>query len=164
MLAVFLHHMHQTMWFMRFFFGLMGLSLMLAGCQDSDASAVPPPNVPKPPERTYNFVISHLTDTKLELRPGMQVRIRAEGQINFGLFAGTASPDGTDASLIQRYNFIQEAFHGALIYRINGGAWRKAGASTEFVVRDAGTLFLEVNDKDQANNSGSFYVRVILSE
>lgn len=75
----------------------------------------------------------------------------------------SAGPEGTFAvdSWLTDYTFVKEWGHESLIVRIGStGNTIYIGKGTTFTAPNQGALWVGVNDKDPANNGGSFSVTI----
>ncbi|PYS91837.1 MAG: hypothetical protein DMF64_10890 [Acidobacteria bacterium] len=113
------------------------------------------------------YYVNDFVETRIFIRRGDKVKIRASGEVSFGPIAGSAGPEGISArenSFLQNYNHMREFPHGCLIGRVHeqgdDTGWDKIGKYIEFTSEAAGVLELDVNDADPKNNEGKFEVEV----
>ena len=103
-------------------------------------------------------------DTGIPIKRGDGVIIRANGVVTFGVFAGKGGPEGI--SFNPEYNYFQNIPHGCLIGRVRNTledhGWAYIGKGTAWMPDYAGSLELNVNDKDPGNNIGQFKVEIII--
>lgn len=107
-------------------------------------------------------------DTNIEVSPGMQFEIIAEGSIDIGGGYRGVGPDGERRAQVSTSRYpVQDAGVGALLAKIryrNGGdsnilvVGRQGGGTVE--QGEYGRLLLGINDDYFRDNSGSFTVRV----
>lgn len=127
------------------------------------------------------FYVNSYVNTGIEITRGDTVRIAASGVVTFGFTAGSGGPEGvnwcydayydfetgeTDCADYNPYSYLQDEYHGSLLYRINSGNdgdWLYAGVGRQGVAISSGVLELNVNDNDTANNKGKFKVDVEVS-
>ncbi len=99
---------------------------------------------------------STLFSTDIYVYEGDIVKIKASGRIKFGVWAGSAGPEGLPSGFTM-YNRVRGAKHGALLCRIGSeGEWYIVGRDLSFTAEKSGYLKLIVNDADISNNSGEF--------
>lgn len=118
------------------------------------------------------YSVPGLTRVTLErIRQGDKVRISTDGSIRVGQFVGNSTPEGKTSGVLglslEQYNIVPSFPHGALMYRFaTDNKWRLCGRGFDFVSASNGPLdiIFQVNDNDQANNSGSYTVRVLVEE
>lgn len=107
-------------------------------------------------------------DTGIEVTPGMQFEITAEGTIDIGGGYRGVGPDGETRARVSTSRYpVQDAGVGALLTKIR---YRNGGDSNILVVGrvgggtvdqgEYGRLLLGINDDYLRDNSGSFTVRV----
>lgn len=107
-------------------------------------------------------------DTGIEVQPGMQFEIIAEGTIDIGAGYRSVGPDGERRAQVSTSRYpVQDAGVGALLTKIR---YRNGGDSNILVVgrqgggtvdqNEYGRLMLGINDDYLRDNSGSFTVRV----
>lgn len=107
-------------------------------------------------------------DTGIEVTPGMQFEIIAEGTIDIGGGYRSVGPDGERRAQVSTSRYpVQDAGVGALLTKIR---YRNGGDSNILVVGrqgggtvdqgEYGRLMLGINDDYLRDNSGSFTVRV----
>jgi hypothetical protein len=102
------------------------------------------------------------TDTGLTLRAGESFRVAPTGRVSFARAGDTvAEPDG-NASYRNEQFPVPDMPAGALIGKIgvNGRPFAVGSAPEPFQLRQAGRLYLGVNDTIFDDNSGSFRVTV----
>jgi hypothetical protein len=108
------------------------------------------------------YYVNNYVNTRILIRRGDKVMVKASGRVNFGLLAGSGGPEGVDFGT--DYNYISVCEHGCLIGRIHapGGdeGWACIGNETEEISERTGILELDVNDNDPDNNKGKFIVEV----
>jgi hypothetical protein len=105
-------------------------------------------------------------DTGIDLRAGDQVTITATGNVTAGRRAGVVSADGGRVSAVFSTYPVPSAGVGALIGYIvqaNGQTTQPflIGSQSTFTVPVDGRLYLQVNDDNYADNSGSFSARIV---
>ena len=103
-------------------------------------------------------------DTQIDLSPGDRVNITATGEVQFQMQAPNG-PDGQSRAWMDllRALPVNSAGRGALVARIGNGdisAPFLVGASREFQVRQAGRLFLGINQLASDAPSGTFKVKL----
>jgi hypothetical protein len=118
---------------------------------------------PKSYNETISFVKEYTvigkTSTRVYLNKGDKVKIKASGEVSYGLFAGSGGPRGIRG--FEQYNIIRNLPHGCLIATIGeGGAWYYIGNEATIEADKDGFLKLYVNDTDPGNNTGKFIVMV----
>lgn len=118
-------------------------------------------------DEVHNFPINSFTKTDVKVDPGDVVFIKATGSIKVGPWVGHSGPNGRMSGVggadLSFYNIVENLNHAALMYRISGDStWHFAGEELEFYVQGSGFLEFQVNDRDQANNSGTYQVKIIL--
>jgi hypothetical protein len=112
-------------------------------------------------------------DTGIDLRAGDQVTITATGNVTAGRKAGVVSADGGRVSAGAVFGAsaypVPSAGVGALIGYIvqpNGQASQPfaVGSQSTFTTPVEGRLYLQVNDDNYSDNSGSFSARIVYPE
>ena len=101
-------------------------------------------------------VSSYSNHTRVFLKKGNIITLKASGEITLGPFAGTTGPEGIEGFTL--YNFVQEFKQGSLLGKIGDGEWFLVGNGQTITCQDSGDLQLVVNDNDPSNNTGYFYV------
>ena len=102
-------------------------------------------------------VNSYTQFTEIFVKKGDKVFLKANGKIGLGMWAGEATPNGIEG--FQNYSEVADLKHGSLIGKIGkDGKWFLVGRYNSTIAEENGRLFLQVNDKDPSNNSGSFIV------
>ena len=101
-------------------------------------------------------VSSYSNHTRVFLKKGNIVTLKASGEITLGPFAGTTGPEGIEGYTL--YNFVQGFKQGSLLGKIGDGEWFLVGNGQTITCQESGDLQLVVNDNDPSNNSGYFYV------
>jgi serine/threonine protein kinase len=113
--------------------------------------------------------------TGLRLVRGQQLSLSATGQIIYGYESTNCTgypltdPDGNRTSSVTGLSCGQKFDSnpampspgspvGSLLWRISDSGWSEAGASTEIVAPEAGTLYLAVNDDTPQDNDRFFTV------
>lgn len=101
------------------------------------------------------------TDTGIEVQAQQRLVVNASGEVLAGADNKT-SPDGFASRPEWReYNVVAEAHHMALIGKIGTtGKPFLVGAAFRGPAPATGRLFLGINDRDVANNKGSFKATV----
>ncbi len=97
------------------------------------------------------------TTTKIYLKKGQKINLRADGYIRLGMFSVDCYANGIDGFT---WNNIEEKFrHGALIGKIGENSdWELVGRGTTLYAYQDGYLELLINDSIPGDNSGSFTV------
>jgi hypothetical protein len=106
--------------------------------------------------RVYN----HLPTT-VQVRQGDKINVTARGTIVLGPLAGSSDPDGIGG--YTAYSYVSSAPHGSLLVRLQqeqNGNWVRCGRACSFTAERDGILEFLVNDRDSANNSGSYVIQV----
>jgi hypothetical protein len=103
-------------------------------------------------------------DTKLDLLPGDRVAITATGSVQFQM-QDPNGPDGLSRGWFDllRKLPVNSAGRGALVARIGTGDIAEpflVGASRDFQVRQAGRLYLAINQSQDDSPSGSFKAKI----
>jgi hypothetical protein len=101
-------------------------------------------------------VSSYSNHTRVFLKKGNILTLKASGEITLGPFAGTTGPEGIEGYTI--YDFVQGFKQGSLLGKIGDGEWFLVGNGQTITCQESGDLQLVVNDNDPSNNSGYFYV------
>ena len=105
-------------------------------------------------------------NTELTIQAGSKVRIQASGTVDFGgAFLGMGQvirdADGDDWSTPSDYP-APDLRKNSLICKV-GGQWYQGGTDKSFVPTQSGELLLRSNDKDLADNSRGWEVRVTVT-
>ncbi|WP_339903307.1 hypothetical protein, partial [uncultured Cyclobacterium sp.] len=112
----------------------------------------------------YDFKIpgkvGRLKTNGRKIKKGEEIQIVASGSVVFGMFAGSASPNGFTNGAFKSYNILGGANHGALLFRIGQGDWYFVGTEMTIISKDEGDMQFLINDADASNNSGEFKVQV----
>ena len=104
------------------------------------------------------------TDTGIEISKGQEIHINATGSV-WANKSTECSPDGVYKKKWEKYCVIKNVNHEALIGKIgNNGIPFLVGAQISLIPKQAGRLYLGVNDKDIRNNKGAFNVIVKYSQ
>lgn len=115
-----------------------------------------------------NIQSKRINGTKYEITPfvgtldvrflkGQNVTLKASGSISLGIFAGSTGPAGKKGFEI--YNYVSRFPHGSLLGKFGkNGNWFLVGSYKQITVPQDGLLYLRVNDRDLANNSGKYYL------
>lgn len=103
-------------------------------------------------------------DTKIELLPGDRVSISAKGTVQFQMQNPTG-PDGLPRAWFDllRKLPVNTAGRGALVARVGTGDIAEpflVGASRDFQVRQAGRLYLAINQAENDSPTGSFKAKI----
>jgi hypothetical protein len=101
-------------------------------------------------------VSSYSNHTRVFLKKGNILTLKASGEITLGPFAGTTGPEGIEGFAL--YNYVQGFKQGSLLGKIGDGDWFQVGNGQTITCQESGDLQLVVNDNDPANNTGYFYV------
>ena len=101
-------------------------------------------------------VSSYSNYTRIFLKKGNTITLKASGEITLGPFAGTTGPEGIEGYTI--YNFVPGFKQGSLLGKIGDGEWFLVGNGQTITCEESGDLQLVVNDNDPSNNSGYFDV------
>ena len=128
----------------------------------------PTPIPPTLAIKSYTLSIERKTNTGILLYPGDSVKVKASGKIRVSPFwkiiVGPTGANDAEEILVGSYSIAGKFRHGALLYSMsNADEWYYCGAACDFSVlptAKGGYLEFEVNDDDQANNTGSFTVEV----
>lgn len=120
--------------------------------------------------KVETFQTSSRINTAILIRSGDRIRIRASGEVGFGLLAGSGGPNGINYGT--RYNYIAGQPHGRLMARYSrpgmrpldgwfpvGVGWDQA---REVVISEPGVLEFLVNDNNPSNNTGAFSIEVTI--
>ena len=108
-------------------------------------------------------LVNGYVNTRIQVRCGDTVGIRASGYVTFGAFAGRGGPEGI--AFNNEYNYFKDMLHGCLIGRVSradNGGWRYVGRGGQIVAEEAGVLEFDVNDNDPGNNVDAFTVVVVV--
>lgn len=104
------------------------------------------------------------TDTRVDCKAGDVLEITATGAIYHNKFGGTSvGPDGDPKPSRRKANVagLSHANHGGLIGSIDRRQrYFVVGNWTAYTCGGGGGLFLGINDRDVANNSGQFRVTI----
>lgn len=125
----------------------------------------PIPPTPTLAIKSYTLSIERKTNTGILLYPGDSIKVKASGKIRVSPFwkiiVGPTGANDAEEILVGSYSIAGKFRHGALLYSMsNADEWYYCGAACDFSVLPTGYLEFEVNDDDQANNTGSFTVEV----
>ncbi len=123
-----------------------------------------------PRQGSYSIEVSgkeHWLDTKIDLQPGDKVSFSAEGKVTCPMASQDAGPAGLPRAWkdLLRILPVNSAGRGALIGRIGTadiGQPFLVGEQLDLVVRQAGRLFLTVNQPANEEATGSFKVKIKL--
>jgi eukaryotic-like serine/threonine-protein kinase len=111
------------------------------------------------PVATATHAVSGATKSGLLVQKGQTIQVSASGTITVGSFVGSVPPSGTNQPFLEQYDLVTDHPHGALLCRLDSETtWRLCSTSFRFVAPLDGELLYEINDKEQANNTGSFSV------
>lgn len=103
------------------------------------------------------ITINQNTNTDLYLYKGERVKIKAQGRMTYGLFAGSGGPSGIMG--FNGYNIVSRFPHGSLMAKVgDDGNWQLIGSEATITADRDGYLKLYINDNEPGNNSGSFAV------
>lgn len=107
---------------------------------------------------------SGVYETNIDVSIGDKIWVYAQGKIKLGAWAGWGSVEGING--YQSYNRLSGANHGALLigYAADNSFTPYSGYWMIFDIEEPGYLKFAINDKDFANNSGSFNLMVIKAE
>jgi len=103
------------------------------------------------------IVSSYSNHTRVFLKKGNIITLKASGSVTLGPFAGSTGPEGIDGFTM--YNYVQGFKQGSLLGKIGDGDWFLVGHGQTITCQDSGDLQLIVNDLDPSNNSGYFDVQ-----
>ena len=123
-------------------------------------ATITPTSVPR-----ISLTVYRRTDSTIQVTTGDEITIEANGFIKVGDFVGSVDPNGRTAGMLgaslESYNLQPNFPHGGLMCKVKGESqWRFCGTSLTFTAPFSGILEFEVNDNDQANNSGQYDVTV----
>lgn len=117
--------------------------------QDINFARIVKPNIIK--------VSSYSNYTRIFVKMGNTLTLKASGSIVLGPWAGSTGPEGIDG--FEAYNFVQGFKQGSLLGKIgDSGEWFLVGNGQTITCEISGDLQLVVNDNDPSNNSGYFDV------
>jgi hypothetical protein len=102
------------------------------------------------------IVSSYSNHTRVFLKKGDVISVKASGSISLGPFAGSTGPEGIEGFTL--YNYVQGFKQGSLLGKIGDGDWFLVGKRQTITCRESGDLQLVVNDNEPSNNSGYFDV------
>jgi hypothetical protein len=104
---------------------------------------------------------SDWVSTRLSVRQGQQIEIRASGEVRLSTDnTDIARPGGSVKGRYANSSPISSAPAGALIGRVGNSAPFVIGDQGTFTAPAAGVLFLRVNDDHLPDNSGEFVVEI----
>jgi hypothetical protein len=133
----------------------------LSGDQDPQTDAAAGTGGQKPDEE-YQVDISTQFKSDLSINPGDTVNISAAGAISVGFLAGESTPDGIVG--FSEYSYLPRFPHGSLLVRIGANSgWQGCGSGCTIQSPIRGNLEFLVNDRDFANNVGSYQVSIVIS-
>ncbi|MBY0523537.1 MAG: protein kinase [Gemmataceae bacterium] len=98
-------------------------------------------------------------DTHVDVQPGQPILVRAEGKWRRGSKEADCTADGI-GTLPRERNLVQDYPAMALLGRIENGPPLLLGTSKTFDPRAAGRLFVQANDLDLKDTSGSLNVEI----
>lgn len=130
-----------------------------------------PTRIPPTPTisiKSYTLSIQRKTNTGILLYPGDTVKVNASGKIKvspfWNIIVGPTGANDAEEIFVGDYSIVNRFRHGALMYSMTtADEWYYCGSSCDFSVLEtanSGYLEFEVNDDDQANNTGSFTIEV----
>ena len=99
----------------------------------------------------------------IDMQAGQTVEIRATGDIDTAteMPGRNSGPDGIKGEEYSENNTVAGVAHGALIGKLGeNGRPILVGSHFRFTAPERGTLYLGVNDKGLANNSGRYDVTI----
>ncbi|OED44378.1 hypothetical protein AB832_02035 [Flavobacteriaceae bacterium (ex Bugula neritina AB1)] len=102
--------------------------------------------------------------TDLTVQTGDVVNFQATGKVIFGMFAGSAGPEGFKNGAFRNYNRTQEKNHGELFFTISSDPYLFYGLKYLHLIKSSGRIIFHINDKDIRNNSGSFSATIRVYE
>ena len=99
--------------------------------------------------------------TYIKMKKGQTVWVKAWGSIELGAFAGYSSPNGIRG--FTKYSVTPNGLHGGLIARVDSdSSWSYLGSDGRYTAPKDGQLMLGVNDIDDDNNSGEYFVSYVI--
>ena len=118
---------------------------------------------------SVSFPVRKFIETKVCIKQGTRLLIKAEGSLILGESVGASNADGKDSFPvvgiqvpIDKKYYQERAFPlGALMCKMSSEKkWEICGLSKIFVASDAGCLQFEVNDLIKTDNSGAYTVSI----
>ncbi len=110
-------------------------------------------------KKIYGGTVSSAFTSKLQLRAGQSVSIRAYGIISTGMFSGAANADGL-GSAWPEYRIIPDIPTSAVIGKIGDSPWQLVGKRAQIAASKDGPLAFGLNGRDYRNYKGYFDVVV----
>jgi TPR repeat protein len=110
-------------------------------------------------KKIYGGTVSSPFSSKLQLKAGETVSIRAYGIILAGLFGGAANADGL-GSQWPEYRIVPNFSTSALIAKIGDSQWQFVGTRAHITASKGGPLAFALNAVDYRNYKGYFDVVV----
>jgi TPR repeat protein len=110
-------------------------------------------------KKIYGGTVSSSLVSKLQLRAGQTVSIRAYGVISTGMFSGAANANGLGAQWPE-YRAVANLPTSAVIGRVGDSPWQFLGTNGQITALKDGPLVLALNAIDYRNYKGYFDVVV----
>ncbi len=110
-------------------------------------------------KKIYGGTVSSSFTSKLQLKAGQAVSVRAYGIISTGMFSGAANANGLGAAWPE-YRLIPDIPTSAVIGRIGDSPWQLVGTSAQIAASKDGQLAFGLNARDYGNYKGYFDVVV----
>ncbi|MGH9222690.1 MAG: caspase family protein [Acidimicrobiales bacterium] len=133
---------------------------------DTTAATVPGTTAPAGPKSVVLPGTVLWTDTGVDVRAGQTLEVTATGVVNTAVDIPNRSspPDGIAGEENSENNVVGGTRHAAVIGRIGtNGQPFLVGSSLRRAAPATGRLYLGINDKGVANNSGQFDAKVAVS-
>ncbi len=94
--------------------------------------------------------------TNIQVSKGDVVNFQATGKVSFGMFSGYSGPEGFTNGAYRNYNRTQEMNHGELFFSVSSDPYLFYDLENLHFIKSSGYIVFHINDKQTANNSGSF--------
>ena len=114
-------------------------------------------------KKIYGGTVSSAFVSKLQLKAGQTVSIRAYGIISTGMFSGAANANGLGAAWPE-YRIIPNIPTSALIGKVGDSSWQLVGTRAEIAAPKDGPLAFGLNARDYRNYKGYFDVVVEVAD
>lgn len=102
-------------------------------------------------------IFPYTTAVFIKFAKGSKLNLSASGTMTLGTFVGKSGPNGIQG--YQVYNYISGMPHGSLMGKFGeNGKWFLIGSKKTITVNKEAILYVRVNDRDLANNYGSYFL------